>query len=142
MPPRAPARREWCRVRLPAAGEDSPADSWEPGSPPRRARTRRPKRRPLPWWADRSQRARRMEAAKTAERLRACALPAGTLRRMRASRDTVSLAAQRVHRGRSEEHTSALQSQFQLVCRLLLEKKKLILTKMSPSKKTKTRYNR
>src|SRR5438309_7571039 len=26
--------------------------------------------------------------------------------------------------GRSEEHTSELQSQFQLVCRLLLEKKK------------------
>src|SRR6266481_5904001 len=28
-------------------------------------------------------------------------------------------------RWRSEEHTSELQSQFQLVCRLLLEKKKL-----------------
>src|SRR5689334_14838630 len=28
------------------------------------------------------------------------------------------------HRGRSEEHTSELQSQFHLVCRLLLEKKK------------------
>src|SRR5438309_12009038 len=29
---------------------------------------------------------------------------------------------------RSEEHTSELQSQFHLVCRLLLEKKKMILT--------------
>src|SRR5689334_25196403 len=29
-------------------------------------------------------------------------------------------------RGRSEEHTSELQSQFHLVCRLLLEKKKKI----------------
>src|SRR5689334_23465305 len=29
-----------------------------------------------------------------------------------------------VHRRRSEEHTSELQSQFHLVCRLLLEKKK------------------
>src|SRR5438309_4491534 len=29
-----------------------------------------------------------------------------------------------VQRGRSEEHTSELQSQFHLVCRLLLEKKK------------------
>src|SRR5438309_9322646 len=29
--------------------------------------------------------------------------------------------------GRSEEHTSELQSQFHLVCRLLLEKKKIIL---------------
>src|SRR5689334_24044453 len=28
------------------------------------------------------------------------------------------------HRSRSEEHTSELQSQFHLVCRLLLEKKK------------------
>src|SRR5438309_2813012 len=28
--------------------------------------------------------------------------------------------------GRSEEHTSELQSQFHLVCRLLLEKKKII----------------
>src|SRR5438309_9245165 len=28
-------------------------------------------------------------------------------------------------RGRSEEHTSELQSQFHLVCRLLLEKKKI-----------------
>src|SRR5438309_5346764 len=28
-------------------------------------------------------------------------------------------------RGRSEEHTSELQSQFHLVCRLLLEKKKM-----------------
>src|SRR5689334_24341848 len=30
---------------------------------------------------------------------------------------------------RSEEHTSELQSQFHLVCRLLLEKKKTILNK-------------
>src|SRR5689334_24039655 len=29
-----------------------------------------------------------------------------------------------IRRGRSEEHTSELQSQFHLVCRLLLEKKK------------------
>src|SRR5689334_23975160 len=31
--------------------------------------------------------------------------------------------AQRQHERRSEEHTSELQSQFHLVCRLLLEKK-------------------
>src|SRR5206468_13040320 len=30
------------------------------------------------------------------------------------------------HRGRSEEHTSELQSRSELVCRLLLEKKKII----------------
>src|SRR5207249_8613452 len=32
--------------------------------------------------------------------------------------------SQRRHRRRSEEHTSELQSRFDLVCRLLLEKKK------------------
>src|SRR5438067_4965059 len=31
-------------------------------------------------------------------------------------------------RNRSEEHTSELQSRFDLVCRLLLEKKKIIMT--------------
>src|SRR6267143_5688773 len=34
------------------------------------------------------------------------------------------LSAARGHLRRSEEHTSELQSQFHLVCRLLLEKKK------------------
>src|SRR6266568_7834896 len=33
--------------------------------------------------------------------------------------------------GRSEEHTSELQSQFHLVCRLLLEKKKKTKSKLS-----------
>src|SRR5437868_11146689 len=39
---------------------------------------------------------------------------------------------------RSEEHTSELQSRFDLVCRLLLEKKKLIITSMIDSCSTKT----
>src|SRR5260370_26760316 len=34
------------------------------------------------------------------------------------------VGAMRAHRGRSEEHTSELQSHLNLVCRLLLEKKK------------------
>src|SRR3712207_7318017 len=34
--------------------------------------------------------------------------------------------------GRSEEHTSELQSRQYLVCRLLLEKKKKITTKITP----------
>src|SRR5689334_24361624 len=39
--------------------------------------------------------------------------------------DHVLAGAQRaLHQARSEEHTSELQSQFHLVCRLLLEKKK------------------
>src|SRR5689334_24549725 len=37
------------------------------------------------------------------------------------------------HRDRSEEHTSELQSQFHLVCRLLLEKKNISLTCSNPS---------
>src|SRR5689334_24528055 len=36
------------------------------------------------------------------------------------------LDRRRLERARSEEHTSELQSQFHLVCRLLLEKKKII----------------
>src|SRR5689334_23722927 len=39
-------------------------------------------------------------------------------------RATVPLTAWSGFFGRSEEHTSELQSQFHLVCRLLLEKKK------------------
>src|SRR2546430_11071129 len=39
---------------------------------------------------------------------------------------TMDEKADRVHVGRSEEHTSELQSQSNLVCRLLLEKKKKI----------------
>src|SRR6266568_8598563 len=38
----------------------------------------------------------------------------------------------RRRRGRSEEHTSELQSQFHLVCRLLLEKKKDVTSSKGP----------
>src|SRR6266536_6665466 len=40
------------------------------------------------------------------------------------SRSSASSASSKRHRGRSEEHTSELQSRVDLVCRLLLEKKK------------------
>src|SRR5215211_8737944 len=40
-------------------------------------------------------------------------------------------------RGRSEEHTSELQSHSDLVCRLLLEKKKKQLGRLPPNKKKK-----
>src|SRR5690348_17677053 len=40
------------------------------------------------------------------------------------SRDHVRLSVHRLGVGRSEEHTSELQSPVHLVCRLLLEKKK------------------
>src|SRR5438309_4997927 len=39
------------------------------------------------------------------------------------------------YRARSEEHTSELQSQFHLVCRLLLEKKKKKKTKITNNQK-------
>src|SRR6266481_8864814 len=44
-------------------------------------------------------------------------------------------------RSRSEEHTSELQSQFHLVCRLLLEKKKNTSMVLPASKKYKTHIN-
>src|SRR5579862_9930872 len=42
-------------------------------------------------------------------------------------------------RARSEEHTSELQSQFHIVCRLLLEKKKKKIIYISNTKKKKTK---
>src|SRR5437868_10007895 len=41
-------------------------------------------------------------------------------------RQIVAIGAGDAHGERSEEHTSELQSRFDLVCRLLLEKKKLL----------------
>src|SRR5687768_18031869 len=43
------------------------------------------------------------------------------------------------HRGRSEEHTSELQSRLHLVCRLLLEKKKKKKKQNSKKKNTKNK---
>src|SRR2546422_7635641 len=51
-----------------------------------------------------------------------CCLEAGVV--LRIKRAHRSLAQRRFVRGRSEEHTSELQSRLHLVCRLLLEKKK------------------
>src|SRR2546430_7469598 len=47
-------------------------------------------------------------------------------RRRRQARQPAGPALARSHARRSEEHTSELQSQSNLVCRLLLEKKKLL----------------
>src|SRR5689334_23538088 len=52
--------------------------------------------------------------------------PSGRRTRSRESRRSSS-RRRLWERGRSEEHTSELQSQFHLVCRLLLEKKKNII---------------
>src|SRR5689334_24615223 len=45
------------------------------------------------------------------------------------------------NRSRSEEHTSELQSQFHLVCRLLLEKKKKKHKQYNHTTKTNTNQN-
>src|SRR5437867_6348532 len=52
----------------------------------------------------------------------ALSIPAWATTRARASRRSIRRATR--FRGRSEEHTSELQSPYDLVCRLLLEKKK------------------
>src|SRR2546422_3140093 len=60
------------------------------------------------------------------------------------------LAGERDHRGpeaqlqagRSEEHTSELQSRLHLVCRLLLEKKKKITTRFRLRRKTSDKASR
>src|SRR5688572_32194185 len=48
----------------------------------------------------------------------------GYLRRVRDEADRRNVFVAQTSMGRSEEHTSELQSQSNLVCRLLLEKKK------------------
>src|SRR3712207_8796230 len=60
------------------------------------------------------------------ERTRHDAGAKGTWRHLRAGRQGRPDPGSRHHRGRSEEHTSELQSRQYLVCRLLLEKKKNI----------------
>src|SRR5689334_23783137 len=50
--------------------------------------------------------------------------PDGVIAGTRQNADGVDLNRNFPYRWRSEEHTSELQSQFHLVCRLLLEKKK------------------
>src|SRR5689334_24962614 len=52
-----------------------------------------------------------------------CGLDSCLVRIARNAQNLVIIPARGGH-GRSEEHTSELQSQFHLVCRLLLEKKK------------------
>src|SRR2546427_930532 len=57
---------------------------------------------------------------------RSAAAAAGRLCRRPRGRQLAATAGRRAHAARSEEHTSELQSQSNLVCRLLLEKKKNI----------------
>src|SRR5690242_21413662 len=64
---------------------------------------------------------------RTVEDRRNCALHRKTLRRRRIRAGSAMVRVHLLRRGRrSEEHTSELQSHVNLVCRLLLEKKKKI----------------
>src|SRR5438477_7788760 len=54
--------------------------------------------------------------------------------------DSVYVRRDRRGRGRSEEHTSELQSHVNLVCRLLLEKKKNKTKKQKQIKKKKKKH--
>src|SRR5207249_11820148 len=75
---------------------------------------------------------KRATTIRSPHRSRGCCLPSApghTTSRV-ASSTTAARAPAGIHRAppitcRSEEHTSELQSRFDLVCRLLLEKKKL-----------------
>src|SRR5438309_7474941 len=69
----------------------------------------------------------------TPARSRACCMAASS-----GSRPTKRVSPRAA---RSEEHTSELQSQFHLVCRLLLEKKKKKKKKKKTKKKEKKKTN-
>src|SRR5256885_12830288 len=67
-------------------------------------------------------------AARYVERAARTEIGGGSMRGLRlhvALRFFVFLACSEIEQGRSEEHTSELQSPCNLVCRLLLEKKKI-----------------
>src|SRR5438309_3068985 len=75
----------------------------------------------LPIWSSASGELRRVLVVMTA-------IPSSYIRcgyMVSLSAITTTVAPSRQFLGRSEEHTSELQSQFHLVCRLLLEKKKI-----------------
>src|SRR6266568_8776122 len=63
---------------------------------------------------------------------------AACARAARSARSLRRRTREEAQRPRSEEHTSELQSQFHLVCRLLLEKKKKI-TSYTPYQKKKNK---
>src|SRR5467141_4852088 len=70
-------------------------------------------------------------------RSRRCPTPSGRPRARRGSRRRRAAAG--TPRSRSEEHTSELQSHLNLVCRLLLEKKKQTKTKRTRKQRKKTK---
>src|SRR2546430_6336966 len=68
----------------------------------------------------------------------------GATWRVRRSESRTAIRRRRCRTARSEEHTSELQSQSNLVCRLLLEKKKkkkITITMIIIQSTTHTKYN-
>src|SRR5579862_6044138 len=117
-------RRCWPRDRNERALPDQRRHALRPPAAARAgARRRAPARRRV---ADLSRR-----RAETGARQRLAGDPAGRVRG----------ADRPVRLRRSEEHTSELQSQFHLVCRLLLEKKKKKIIHKVSKKKTKKQKN-
>src|SRR5256885_8753931 len=67
--------------------------------------------------------------------------PPRRARGRRTLRHPLWLLLQRAASGRSEEHTSELQSPCNLVCRLLLEKKTMINTAVDATYRTRTQIS-
>src|SRR2546430_2795543 len=76
-----------------------------------------------------SRRRRTMANVLAEHLLKIPAEPSPELRIPGAAAQTRIVSVAEIRRGRSEEHTSELQSQSNLVCRLLLEKKKKKISK-------------
>src|SRR6267143_3537412 len=109
--------------------------------------------RPAGWWMRRPAKRRKAETVSTKIRLAVIALFAVVLPaasslaqapgyvRVKFVKAGVMVGAGGGSGVRSEEHTSELQSQFHLVCRLLLEKKKTQPRAAPPEQKRQTRPN-
>src|SRR5207249_12090110 len=118
---RPPARREGCgpRCRDCQAGHVPHLPSLV-CHPPARGESRHPDRPG----------AARPPGCQHHDDLHACAQP-GTCRSPESRRPDVPVMTAEGRETRSEEHTSELQSRFDLVCRLLLEKKKNVRCKLA-----------
>src|SRR3989449_8611046 len=111
---RKPCARTWAGPGRSSCRNASQSPCWSPRESFREARRRGP-HQPQP----RARSGARVAHRRACRRLQRIPLAGG----LRAARPAGEFLYDRVH-GRSEEHTSELQSRLHLVCRLLLEKKK------------------
>src|SRR3712207_7788855 len=87
----------------------------------------------LPISAQRRATRRRRQGGHRGDRHRGGASVSGLVRGLRAHGDRTAVCTET---GRSEEHTSELQSRQYLVCRLLLEKKKIMNSRITTHNQT------